>query len=136
MKNKINKQIPKGKLCLQVVAMPADTNPSGDIFGGWLLSQMDLAGGIFCRSIVKSRVVTVCIESTEFKIPVYVGDTLSCHVSLLKIGKTSIKIHIEAWVNRDYDDENRMKATEGIFTFVKINKDGIPIKIKNNLSFR
>ena len=136
MKNKINKQIPKGKLCLQVVAMPADTNPSGDIFGGWLLSQMDLAGSIFCRSIVKSRVVTVCIESTEFKIPVYVGDTLSCHVSLLKIGKTSIKIHIEAWVNRDYDDENRMKATEGIFTFVKINKDGIPIKIKNNLSFR
>ncbi len=109
--------------------MPADTNPSGDIFGGWLLSQMDIAGGIFCRSIVKARVVTVCIKSTEFKTPVFVGDTLSCYVSLLKIGTTSIKIHIEAWVNRGYDENNQIKATEGIFTFVKVDKNGNPKKI-------
>jgi len=125
-----NTNYPTNKLCLQVVAMPADTNPSGDIFGGWILSQMDIAGGVFCRSIVKSRVVTVSIESTEFKTPVFVGDTLSCHVSLLKIGTTSIKIHIEAWVNRGFDEDNHIKATEGVFTFVKVDKNGTPLKIK------
>ena len=102
---------PKGKLCLQVVAMPADTNPSGYIFGGWLLSQMDIAGGIFCRSIVKGRVVTVSINSTEFKTPVYIGDTLFLYVFLIKTGKTSIKIQIEAWVNKGYGNEQKIKAT-------------------------
>ncbi|MBF92320.1 MAG: acyl-CoA thioesterase [Euryarchaeota archaeon] len=122
--------LPKGKLCLQVVAMPSDTNPSGDIFGGWLLSQMDIAGGVFCRSIVKSRVVTVSIESTEFKTPVFVGDTLSCHVSLIKIGNTSLKIHIESWISRGFNNDNQIKATEGIFTFVKVDKNGKPLEIK------
>jgi len=120
---------PRGKLTLQVVAMPADTNPSGDIFGGWLLSQMDIAGGIYCRSIAKGRVVTVAIESTEFKLPVFVGDTLSCYVELAKQGKTSITVHIEAWVNRDFIEDNIMKATEGFYTFVKVDSDRKPMPI-------
>ena len=114
---------------MQVVAMPADTNPSGDIFGGWLLSQMDIAGGIYCRSIAKGRVVTVAIESTEFKLPVFVGDTLSCYVELAKQGKTSITVHIEAWVNRDFIEDNIMKATEGFYTFVKVDSDRKPMPI-------
>jgi acyl-CoA thioesterase YciA len=120
---------PRGKLTLQVVAMPADTNPSGDIFGGWLLSQMDIAGGIYCRSIAKGRVVTVAIESTEFKLPVFVGDTLSCYVELTKQGKTSITVHIEAWVNRDFIEDNIMKATEGFYTFVKVDSERKPMPI-------
>jgi len=120
---------PRGKLTLQVVAMPADTNPSGDIFGGWLLSQMDIAGGIYCRSIAKGRVVTVAIESTEFNLPVFVGDTLSCYVELKKQGKTSITVHIEAWVNRDFIEGNIMKATEGFYTFVKVDAERKPMPI-------
>ncbi|MBT4774378.1 MAG: acyl-CoA thioesterase [Crocinitomicaceae bacterium] len=120
---------PKGKLALQVVAMPADTNPAGDIFGGWLLSQMDIAGGIFCRSIAKGRVVTVSIESTEFKIPVFVGDTLSCFVELKRKGRSSLSVNIEAWVTRDFVEDNMMKATEGTYTFVKVNADRIPVPI-------
>ena len=78
----------KGDLTIRVLAMPADTNPSGDVFGGWLLSQMDIAGGVFCRKIAKGRVVTVAIASTTFKLPVFVGDTLCCYVHLIKKGRT------------------------------------------------
>ncbi len=121
---------PEGKLTLQVVAMPKDTNPAGDIFGGWLLSQMDLAGGIFCRSITKGRVVTVAIDSTEFKLPVFIGDTLSCYVSLVKQGRTSLTVKIEAWVNRDYDETHIMKATEGTYIFVSVDDNRTPSPIK------
>ena len=127
----LNRQnTPIGKLSLQVVAMPSNTNPAGDIFGGWIISQMDLAGGIFCRSISKSRVVTVSIESMEFKIPVFVGDTLSCYVSLLKEGNSSLNIKIESWIRRDLTEKSEMKATQGIFTFVKVDENGKPIKKK------
>lgn len=121
---------PKGKLTLQVVAMPKDTNPAGDIFGGWLLSQMDLAGGIFCRSITKGRVVTVAIDTTEFKLPVFIGDTLSCYVELVHLGRTSMKVKIEAWVNRDYDETHIMKATEGNYIFVSVDENRNPMPIK------
>jgi len=120
---------PRGKLTLQVVAMPADTNPSGDIFGGWLLSQMDIAGGIYCRSIAKGRVVTIAVDSTEFKLPVFVGDTLSCYVELKKQGRTSITVNIEAWVNRDFIEGNIMIATEGTYTYVKVDSNRNPIPI-------
>ncbi len=120
------------KLTIQVVAMPADTNPSGDVFGGWILSQMDLAGGVFSRRRVKGRVVTVAIDSTTFKLPVFVGDTLCCYVSQLKIGKTSIKVHIEAWVNRAYEMDNSILVTEGDFTYVKVDKDRNPLVIENS----
>jgi len=121
---------PQGQLTLQVVAMPTDTNPAGDVFGGWLLSQMDLAGGIYCRSIAKGRVVTVAINSTQFKMPVFVGDTLSCHVSMERKGRTSMKVHIEAWVNREFDETKKVKVTEGSYTFVKVNSERTPVPIE------
>lgn len=120
---------PKGELAIRVVAMPKDTNPAGDVFGGWLISQMDLAGGVFCRKIAKGRVVTVTIESTTFNAPVFIGDTLCCYVSLVKIGRTSITTYIEAYVNRDFED-TRIKVTEGEFKYVKMDENRNPSPIK------
>ena len=119
---------PKGELAIRVVAMPKDTNPAGDVFGGWLISQMDLAGGVFCRKIAKGRVVTVTIDSTTFNAPVFIGDTLCCYVSLVKIGRTSITVYIEAYVNRDFEDA-RIKVTEGEFKYVKMNENRKPTPI-------
>ena len=120
----------KGDLTIRVLAMPADTNPSGDVFGGWLLSQMDIAGGVFCRKIAKGRVVTVAIDSTTFKLPVFVGDTLCCYVHLIKKGRTSITVGIEAWVNREFgEDGSSIKVTEGQYTYVKVDEKRNPISI-------
>lgn len=120
----------KGDLTIRVLAMPADTNPSGDVFGGWLLSQMDIAGGVFCRKIAKGRVVTVAIDSTTFKLPVFVGDTLCCYVHLIRKGTTSITVQIEAWVNREYGEEgSSIKVTEGQYTYVKVDEDRNPVPI-------
>jgi acyl-CoA thioesterase YciA len=116
---------PIGELTIRVLAMPADMNPSGDIFGGWILSQMDIAGGIFCRNLAKGRVVTISVQSTTFKLPVFVGDTLCCYVSLSKKGNTSLSVNIEAWVNRDSTGK-RIKVTEGVFTYVKIDENRKP----------
>jgi len=124
------KEEPKGELTIQVLAMPKDTNPSGDIFGGWLLSQMDIAGGTFCQKIAKGRVVTVAINSITFRLPVFTGDILSCYVGLKKVGQTSIAVHIEAWVNRQLETETRIKVTEGEFTYVKVNNDGVPTSLQ------
>lgn len=120
----------KSELIIQVYAMPRDTNPNGDIFGGWLMSQMDIAGGIYCQKVVKGRVVTVGIQSMTFSQPVFVGDTLSCFVTLIKIGKTSISVHIDAFVNRQNIEEETIKVTEGDFTYVKVNDNGKPSLIK------
>jgi acyl-CoA thioesterase YciA len=120
---------PKGELAIRVVAMPKDTNPAGDVFGGWLISQMDLAGGVFCRKIAKGRVVTVTIDSTTFNEPVFIGDTLCCYVSLVKVGRTSITTYIEAYVNRDFED-TRIKVTEGEFKYVKMDENRKPSPIK------
>src|SRR5204863_10164769 len=91
---------PSGDLCIRTLAMPADTNASGDIFGGWLLSQMDVGGGVFASKVAKSRTVTVAIEAMNFRKPVFVGDLVSVHATLVRIGKTSITVHLEAWVVR------------------------------------
>lgn len=119
---------PKGELTIRVLAMPADMNPAGDIFGGWLLSQMDIAGGIYSRKFAGGRVVTISIDSTTFKLPVFVGDTLCCYVDLAKKGNTSITVSIEAWVNREGSD-HRIKVTEGKFTYVKLDDDRKPTAI-------
>ena len=120
----------KGDLTIRVLAMPADTNPSGDVFGGWLLSQMDIAGGVFCRKIAKGRVVTVAIDSTTFKLPVFVGDTLCCYVHLIKKGRTSLTVGIEAWVNREFGEEgSSIKVTEGEYTYVKVDENRNPTPI-------
>jgi len=120
---------PKGELTIQVLAMPKDTNPAGDIFGGWLVSQMDIAGGIYAQKIAKGRVVTVAINSIAFKLPVFNGDILSCYVDLKKRGRTSMTVHIEAWVNRRFETEKQIKVTEGNFTYVKVSDDRVPIPL-------
>ena len=118
---------PRGELTIRVQAMPKDTNPSGDVFGGWILSQMDIAGGVFCKQIAMGRVVTVAIDSTQFRLPVFIADTLCCYVNFVKQGRTSVTVHIEAWVNREYDKEKIILVTEGEFTFVKVDEDRKPI---------
>jgi acyl-CoA thioesterase YciA len=115
-----------GELAIRVVAMPADTNPSGDIFGGWLLSQMDLAGSVVAKKIAKSKVVTIAINDMVFKSPVFVGDTLCCYVDVVKVGRTSITVNIESWVNRELSEGKRFKVTEGVFTYVKVDENNKP----------
>lgn len=117
---------PTGEMAVRVLAMPADTNPAGDIFGGWVLSQMDIAGGIVTARATKGRTVTVAIDSMTFHKPVLVGDTLCCYVEVKKVGKTSITVHIESWVRRQYEDEGRVLVTEGVFTYVAVTNDRAP----------
>jgi acyl-CoA thioesterase YciA len=114
---------PIGELSIRTLAMPADTNPLGDIFGGWVLSQMDIAGGLVANEVSKGRAVTVSVDSMTFHSPVRVGDVLCCYTKLLKIGRSSMKINIEVWVNRDF---KKFKVTEGIFTYVAVDKDQKP----------
>jgi acyl-CoA thioesterase YciA len=114
---------PSGELCIQTVAMPTDTNPSGDIFGGWLLSQMDIAGGIAARNLSRGRVATIAVESMVSNKPVQVGDVVSCYVDLERVGNTSMAFRVEVWSIRR-DSFLREKVTEGAFTFVAIGEDG------------
>ncbi len=116
---------PHGELTTRTLAMPGDANPSGDIFGGWVLSQMDIAGGIAAGIRAQGRVATVAIDAMAFIRPVNVGDVLCVYCHIDKTGRTSISIHIEAWVLRGRMGE-RVKVTEGTFTFVSIDKNGAP----------
>ena len=123
--SKIEEQ-PVGELALRTLAMPADTNPAGDIFGGWLLSQMDLAGGMTARVVAHGRVVTVAIDRMIFHKPVYVGDAVCCYCEILKVGRTSISIKIQAWAIRGAVHDERQMVTEGVFTYVALNEKGSP----------
>ena len=105
--------------------MPADTNAYGDIFGGWLVSQMDLAGGILAKQLSDGRAVTVAIQSMSFEQPVHVGDVVSCYVSLVKAGRTSLTIKIEVWTNINHPKRAK-KVTEGVFVYVAIDEDRHP----------
>lgn len=124
-------QGPRGELSIQTAAMPADTNANGDIFGGWLLAQMDIAGGISARNYSRGRAVTIAIESMAFRKPVRVGDVLSCYADLIKVGKTSMTYRIEAWALRNETFE-REKVTQGVFTYVAIGADGKPRKLSED----
>ena len=117
---------PKGELAIRTLAMPADANPHGDIFGGWLISQMDIAGGVTANARAHGRVATVAVTGFTFHKPVLVGDVVCCYADIQKIGKTSITIGIEAWALRRDETRDRIKVTEGVFTFVAIDKDGKP----------
>lgn len=117
---------PRGKLALQTVAMPADTNANGDIFGGWVVSNMDMAAGIAARRRAKSRAVTRAIDKLEFIAPVNVGDTVCCYAELLKTGRSSMQFRIEVWTISLEHDDVPIKAAEGIFTFVAINSENKP----------
>jgi acyl-CoA thioesterase YciA len=112
---------PRGQLSLRTLAMPRDANPSGDIFGGWVISQMDIAAGMMASQRSHGRVATVAIDAMSFQLPVFVGDILCVYTELLGIGTTSMKIHVEAWALRDKIGE-RVKVTEGLFTFVAIDE--------------
>ena len=116
---------PTGELTLRTLAMPADANPAGDIFGGWVLSQMDIAAGISAANEAKCRVATVGIEAMSFLKPVYVGDVLCIYSFVKQTGKTSISISLEAWALRDRIGE-KLKVTSGIFTFVALDENGKP----------
>ncbi len=116
---------PQGELVIRTIAMPADTNANGDIFGGWLMSQMDLGAAIIAKNISRSRVTTVAVDGMVFLNPVYVGDIVNCHARLLKVGRTSMRIDIEAWVQRGKDG-TLLKVTEGVFTYVAIDESGRP----------
>ncbi len=116
---------PTGEPALRAIAMPADANPNGDIFGGWLLAQMDLAGGNVAKQRAKGRVATVGLERMEFHLPVFVGDEVSCYATIQRIGRTSITVDVETWVRRGDGDE-RLKVTQGLFTYVAIGADRRP----------
>lgn len=122
---------PRGTLALQTVAMPADTNANGDIFGGWVVSHMDMAAGIAGRNHARSRVVTVAIDKLVFHTPVYVGDTVCCYAELLKVGRTSMQFNIEVWT-LTFQKDAPVKAAEGIFTFVAINENRKPHPVVRN----
>lgn len=114
--------VPAGTLALQTIAMPADANWNGDIFGGWLVSQMDLAGAVTARRAARGRIATVAIDSMAFLRPVPIGAVVSCYTELLDVGRTSMKIQVEVWIS-DHNDK-KAKVTEGSFTFVAIDSSG------------
>ncbi len=115
--------MPKGELTLQTIAMPADTNATGDIFGGWLMSQMDLGSSVMARQRARGRVATVAVDGMSFHKPVHVGDVVSIHSTMLHEGRTSMKLQIEAWVLRQ-PEAIRFKVTEGVFVFVAVDDQG------------
>ena len=116
---------PRGELTVRTIAMPADTNANGDIFGGWVLSQMDQAGGIAGVERAQGRVVTIAVEAMTFIRPVRVGDVLCVYTEVESVGRTSMKIHLEAWARR-FQTRVREKVTDGTFTFVAIDENGRP----------
>jgi acyl-CoA thioesterase YciA len=122
---------PQGQLCTRTLAMPADTNQNGDIFGGWLLAQMDISGGVFAAKVTKTRNVTVAIDAINFRKPVYVGDLVSVFGTLVRVGRTSITVRLEAWVTRRKETQ-AILVTDGHFTYVSIDDQGKPQPIKQD----
>ena len=116
---------PRGELAIRTLAMPADANPSGDIFGGWVLSQMDIAGGITAARRARGRVVTVAVTAMTFHLPVYVGDVLCVYAGIDRVGRTSMTVQLEAWALRGRGPQ-RVRVTEGRFVYVAIGDDGRP----------
>jgi acyl-CoA thioesterase YciA len=120
-----NDDMPRGELTVRISAMPADTNANGDIFGGWVLSRMDQAGGIAGVERAQGRVVTIALDAMSFIRPVRVGDVLEVYTEVESVGRTSMKIHVEAWAQR-FRTHHREKVTVATFTFVAIGDDGRP----------
>lgn len=129
---------PKGSLILRTLAMPSDTNANGDIFGGWIMSQMDMGGAILAKEIAKGRVVTACVDSMSFLRPVAVGDVVCCYGTCTKLGRTSMQVKVEVWIKKVAEGTGeRQCVTEALFTFVAIDKNGKPREIprQNNPEF-
>ncbi|MFV0574100.1 MAG: acyl-CoA thioester hydrolase YciA [Vibrio sp.] len=125
-------QTPRGSMVLRTLAMPADTNANGDIFGGWIMSQLDLAGAILAKEISNSRVVTVSVSSITFKQPVKVGDVVCCYGECIKIGRTSMSVALEVWVKpvSVHGVGEKSKVCEATFNYVAIDAEGRPKVVK------
>jgi acyl-CoA thioesterase YciA len=113
---------------MRTIAMPADTNSNGDIFGGWLVSQMDIGGAVLARKTAKCRVTTVAVDGMSFLRPVQVGDIVTCYAKILTIGRTSMKVDVEVWSIRHLDG-SEVRVTEGVFTYVAIDPAGRPQRV-------
>jgi acyl-CoA thioesterase YciA len=113
---------------LRTIAMPADANANGDIFGGWVLSQMDLAGGSIAVQRARGRVATVAVTGMSFHLPVFIGDEVSCYAEIVKVGRTSITVKVESWARRGRSEE-RIEVTEGIFTYVAVDAERCPCPV-------
>lgn len=122
---------PKGEVTIQTLAMPGDTNANGDIFGGWILTQMDLAAGILAKKLSNGRSTTVAIDSMTFMKPVQVGDVVSCYARLEKIGRTSMTINIDTWSNT-HIPEHAVFVTTGTFICVAIDEFGKPRQVNTS----
>ncbi|MCW8138683.1 MAG: acyl-CoA thioesterase [Planctomycetota bacterium] len=116
---------PRGELAIRTLAMPRDTNAQGDVFGGWLMSQMDIAGATVAIRRAQGRVVTVAVEAMSFHKPVFVGDGLSCYGSVTRIGRTSLRVRVEAWARRGRGCLEE-KVTDGVFTYVAVDEERRP----------
>jgi|SRR5690606_4488276 acyl-CoA thioesterase YciA len=119
----IHNTAPIGTIALQTIAMPADTNPFGDIFGGWLMAQMDIAGAIHANEVARGRVTTVAVGSMVFMRPVPVGAIISCYTSTLRIGNTSIRVKVEVWM-KDFLTHQICQVTQGEYVYVAIDEQG------------
>ena len=119
---------PDGEPAIRMIAMPADANPSGDIFGGYIMSLMDMAGGTVAFERAAGRVATVGVKEIAFLVPVSVGDQVSCHAEIVATGRTSIVTRVETWVRRR-EGGRHVKVTEGEFTFVKVDDDSRPVAL-------
>lgn len=114
---------------IRVVAMPGDANPDGDVFGGWILSMMDIAGAIPARKLAKTRVVTVAMDSVRFLMPVFIGDCIECYTTIEKVGTTSITVRVDTFVERR-EGQEKLKVTEGRLTYVAIDEKRQKIRVQ------
>ncbi|AJP72909.1 acyl-CoA thioesterase [Sphingomonas hengshuiensis] len=116
---------PSGQPAIRVTTMPADANPYGDIFGGWLMSQMDMAAGLTAARYAKGRAVTIAVEGMKFHAPVAVGDEVTVYADMVKVGRTSMTIDVQAWRRGRHTEESCL-VTQAQFVFVAIDKDRKP----------
>ncbi len=137
MEEAIASRQPDGMLVLRTLAMPRDTNPNQDIFGGWILSQMDIGGGLLAGEVARGRAVTVTVDKMTFMRPVHVGDTICVYAKVVRIGNSSMDIKLEVWAKDLLEDfeEQRHIVTEGIFKYVAIDEEGQPRRIPSNPNF-
>ncbi len=122
----MDKQLDNRQPAIRVVARPADTNAGGDIFGGWIMAQVDIAGSIVAYRLAKGRVVTVAVDSIQFHEPVFVGDLVSCYAEVVRVGRTSITVDVEIFAERDREGIQHLKVTEARVTYVAIDEQRRP----------
>ena len=126
--------LPASQPTTRVLAMPTDTNPSGDIFGGWIMSQVDIAASIAAHRRARTRTVTVAVNSFQFKKAVFVGDLISTYAKVEKVGSTSLTIFVEVYAERGRQQTEVVKVTEATLTFVAVDDDGKPTTVNNDVA--